>query len=263
LAGSQFANLSDRFDFSAGALPDRVRDMGPQILGWFAGAQQFNPSVPIGNHPWLTSVAAIYLTALAGRLLVLLLRPERDPRGQAWTRIVVARAAKVDFPLYLTAVGVLAVVLFIAGRPVFAGYMRYVLLGLVLPTGLVGALLTLERNASIRALAAGLAIAWAAIMAADHVTFAVRYFRSPEIDARRLVADTLVSEGITTAAAGYWQAYAITFVAGERLRVASTDVVRIQEYQDEFLKGVDRAVVISEQSCPDGRRVGPFYLCKP
>ena len=41
---------------------------------------------------------------------------------------------------------------------------------------------------------------------------------------------------VPVASAGYWQAYEITFLSRERLRVASRDFVRIQEYQDLFIE---------------------------
>ena len=64
-------------------------------------------------------------------------------------------------------------------------------------------------------------------------------------------------------AAGYWHAYVIAFLTGERVRVASNDLVRIQEYQDLFIEQLSRAVMISERPCPDGEAVASLYLCKP
>ena len=65
------------------------------------------------------------------------------------------------------------------------------------------------------------------------------------------------------ASAGYWQAYEITFLARERLRVASRDFVRIQEYQDLYIERMREAVVIQENPCPGGERIAKWYLCEP
>jgi hypothetical protein len=78
-----------------------------------------------------------------------------------------------------------------------------------------------------------------------------------------LVADQLVSDGISTATAGYWDAYVITFLARERLTVASKDFVRIDEYQETFLERIASAVIISDRPCGQGRPIGRFYICAP
>ena len=70
-------------------------------------------------------------------------------------------------------------------------------------------------------------------------------------------------EQIPVAEAGYWGAYAISFIAREQVRVASSDVVRIQEYQKRFFDRSSEAVLISDRACPGGERVARWYLCKP
>ena len=79
----------------------------------------------------------------------------------------------------------------------------------------------------------------------------------------REITEHLVSRRIPVAAAGYWRAYAITFLAQERVRVASNDFVRIQEYQDLLLQHLNDAVILSETACPGGERVLGWYLCRP
>jgi hypothetical protein len=76
-----------------------------------------------------------------------------------------------------------------------------------------------------------------------------------------VLADTLVERGARTAYAPYWTAYTVTFMTGERVRVASTDVVRIDEYQSAALSD-PRAVQIRERPCPGGEQIARFYLCR-
>jgi hypothetical protein len=68
---------------------------------------------------------------------------------------------------------------------------------------------------------------------------------------------------VPVASAGYWQAYVATFLAQERVRVASNDFVRIQEYQDLFFERLRDARVLEERPCPGGERVARWYLCNP
>lgn len=262
-SGSQITNLAARFDFAFAALPERAARLGPQILHWLSGARQVNSSFPLPDRPWIAMVVFVYMALVSGRLALLVLRPTGAANAGLWRTLVAARIARANFAFYLMAVGATATVVFIAGRPVLSGYSRYVLLGLICPIGLIAALLTLEPIPHVRRLAAGVVIVWALISAVDHASITASYIRHPEIDAHRMVADQLLAAGTPVAAAGYWHAYVITFLARERVRVASQDFVRIQEYQDEFLDRIDQAVAISDEPCPGGRLVGVLYICKP
>jgi hypothetical protein len=71
---------------------------------------------------------------------------------------------------------------------------------------------------------------WMVGSTVDHVAFARRYLSGQPSEAREL-ADGLVARGVTIARAPYWIAYKMTFLSRERLKIASTDVVRIDEYQ--------------------------------
>ena len=257
--GSQFTNLANRFDFEPHLLPQRVSILVPRITVWFAGARQVGSSLPVREHPWMAMIAGAFAILASARLAVLLLAPARD--GVTWRAAVAARVRKADFGLYLMAAGFVAIVVFIAGRPALDGVARYVLVGLLFPIGLVASLLTLEPNRSVRTVTAGLVVAWALIMAADHLAFLRSYSRNPDAKAYQLVADRLVSDGISTATAGYWDAYVITFLARERLIVASKDFVRIDEYQQRFAERIASAVIISDRPCHGGRPVARFYIC--
>lgn len=259
--GSQLTNLTERFDFHAGALPERASRLGPQICEWFSGARQVGSVLPIAEHPWIGGVAAIFLTLATARLAMLIVRPSRTTEG--WRSAVAARVTQANFALYLTGVGAVAIAVFVAGRPVLAGFSRYVLLGLAFPIGLIASLLVLEPIRLVRTVTAAILIAWAVLMTRDHVSLATSYMRNPEMNAHRIVADTLVSEGISTATAGYWNAYVITFYARERLKVTAQDFVRIEEYQHQFQDNITQAVAISDRPCPDDRLVGRFYICAP
>jgi hypothetical protein len=258
---SQLTNLTNRFDFAPGLLPERIRLLAPRIAEWFAGARQVGSSLPAPEHPWIAAVAAAFAILASTRVAVVLL----GPRGAEETRraALATRVRKANFALYLMAAGLVAIAAFIAGRPALDGVARYVLVGLLFPIGLVASLLALEPIPALRRVAGGLVVVWALIMAGDHVALLRSYTRNPETNSRQLVADRLVSDGISTATAGYWDAYVITFLARERLTVASKDFVRIDEYQERFLERIATAVIISDRPCRDGTPVGRFYICSP
>jgi hypothetical protein len=259
-AGSQIENLVDRFDFGYGELLDRAARMGPSIVKWFSGAVQIDSALPVRERPWLGLAAGVFLTGVTGRVAFLLLRSESNRiGGRSWSESVSLRVRRANFPIYLALVGAFAIGFFVAGKPVLPGYSRYVLLGIVCPVGLTATLLVLEPLASIRRAATALILAWALLSARDHLYAAAAYARHPGPDPMRVVADALVADGVRVASAGYWRAYVVTFFSRERLHVASQELPRIQEYQDEYAeKG---GVVISDNPCPGGRAVGELYVC--
>ncbi len=259
-AGSQLTNLTDRFDFTPAALPDRASRLLPQIVAWFSGARQLNAVLPVPDRPWIAAVAAAYVVLVAGRLVVLILRPARS--GESWPQQIAERVKCANFPLYLATVGAIAVAIFVASRPAFPPYARYAMLGLVFPIGVVAAVMVLEPAPLMRRAVAGSAIAWALLTAAAHASLTASYARHPDMNVHRIVAERLVAEGVPVATAGYWHAYVITFMAQERLRVTSRDFVRITGYQDEFLQKPGQAVAIFDHPCPGGRQVGLLWVCR-
>jgi len=261
--GSQLQNLVERFDFGYAAVPDRAARIGPALMRWFSGASQVDSTLPVAGHSWLTIAAAVFLVVVALRLAFLIIRPDPDNASpREWRSCIAGHVMRAAFPLYLAIIGALAIVFFVVGKPILPGYSRYVLLGLVFPIGLTGALLTLETVAFMRRSVAVVILGWAALIATDHVAAAVNYVQNPEPSAMRAVADRLVSDGVRIASAGYWRAYVVTFLSQERVHVASQELPRIQLYQDEFLERRDGVVFISDYPCPDGRDIEGVYVCK-
>lgn len=262
--GSQFQNLVDRFDFGFAAAPGRVVSIGPAILAWFSGAGQVDSTLPVSAHPWMTAAATLSVVFAIVRLgMVIVQSGAAAANRQQWWSAVAASVRRAGFPLYLAIVGALAILFFVVGKPVLPGYSRYVLLGIVFPIGLSGALLALEPLLVVRRTVTALLLGWSLLSAADHVSVAAAYSRRPEPNAMRAVADQLVAEGVHVASAGYWRAYVITFFSRERLHVASQELPRIQLYQDEFLERRNDAVLISDYPCAGGRMIEDLYVCKP
>ncbi|MEP7307114.1 MAG: hypothetical protein ABJA98_16500 [Acidobacteriota bacterium] len=267
-SGSQISNLAAQFNWQSGALGERVGQMGIELTAWLTGAIQIDSNLPIRPQSWLLWAGGLALVLAAGRLVWLLIRPDGAeefdrPRFRSHLQAAALRVARTRFAFYILGVGLVAIAAFIAGKPGLQGYSRYVLLGLLVPVGLTAALLRLEPRRILRHLTTVVVVGWGALMAVDHATILLRYARDPPSNPAREIAERLVARRIRVASAGYWEAYAISFIAGERVRVASSDVERIQEYQKLFFDPSNRPVLISERPCPGGERVSRWYICGP
>jgi hypothetical protein len=203
---------------------------------------------------WLGPLLAIAVGILVARLIWLLVRE----RGRVVT-------ASLAFPTYLLLIGVQslgAYGVFKCGV-VGIGTMRYGLLGLAAPIGLVAVYLICEQRRAWQAIAIAATLAVAGVSAADHARLAAEYMFHTPINPRRIVADYLVSHGHRFARAGFWNAYSVTFLAKEKVIVASTDVVFIREYQWLVADDPDSAVSIQPDPCAKGSRVAGLYVCRP
>jgi hypothetical protein len=264
VAGSQVENMINRFNWGGRSIVERIARLAPLMLAWFTGAAQVDTVLPLPDRPWLLRAGATGIVLASGRLLMLLRPFEKDRDGdRIWFQNLCAHISRAQFPLYIMGAGTVALLVFIAGRPAIAGYSRYAILGLLLPVGLTAAVLQLEGRVFARQLVTGLVIAWTALMLVDHARVLRTFVQRPPSNGARKLADGLVERHVPVAIAGYWQAYLVTFLTQEQVRVASRGFVRIQEYQDLFLHQMRDAIVISETACPDAEKIASWYLCKP
>jgi hypothetical protein len=265
-AGSQVYNLLERFAWQPEALAERVVRMGPELLAWFAGANQADAGIPVTNRPWLTWTSGVLVALATGRLLFLMMKGSSDQsdraRGTLAQRLR-SQVRRAPFAFYILGVGIVAVAAFVAGKPVLNGYSRYVVLGALVPVGLTASVLAVEWRPALRRFVVATVLIWTALSLGDHAKLLASVVRNPPISPNRQIANRLVERRIPVAAAGYWRAYVIAFLAREQVRVASNDWVRIQKYQELFADHLSEAVVISESPCVGGEPVASLYLCKP
>lgn len=266
-SGSQVANLVGRFQWNAAELQQRITNLGAAIITFFSGATQMESQLPIPSRPWLGWTAGIAaMLGLLRTVWLLLGLSLSDRASSAHSRLQRMRAqvARTEFAVYVFAVGAAAVVAFISAKPVLFGYSRYTLLGLLAPVGLTAIVLSLDPNRFVRRSTVLVVVAWAALMTVDHTRLILAFEREPPPNPKRQLADYLVAHGITTAAGGYWRAYEVTFLTGERVRIASVDVIRIAEYQDLL---PEHPVTIADRPCAEGagkaEQVAGMYVCRP
>jgi hypothetical protein len=167
------------------------------------------------------------------------------------------------FCAYLMLVGLQAIVVCALTRcgPVELPHMRYMLLALFFPVGLVGAYLGSESNQLPRRAVVAVVLLWASANAWSHTRLVHEYAFHEPAASYRAVADYLVSRGIPYARGDYWTAYHVTFLANERAIVASDDIVRVEEYQRLVDGHASSAVSISRRRCAGGVPVGGLYVC--
>lgn len=103
-----------------------------------------------------------------------------------------------EFATYLWLVGLQALAVYALMRcgEVQVGTMRYALLALFAPIGLVAGYLAAETSRVFRRLAVALVLVWAGSAAVDHVRLASQYLFDRPIYAHRVLADRLVADDI-------------------------------------------------------------------
>jgi hypothetical protein len=208
--------------------------------------------------PWLWPVFG--LTCLAGLIRVAwLLRSVPDARApSAWA-----------FPAYLFVTGAITALAYDIGRcgDVHVMTLRYALLAILAPIGLAAAWLRIEPRVRVRAGIVAFLGAWSVYSLAGHGRLLNEYVRHTPPAYRRVVADYLVAHHIELARSDYWTGYQVTFLARERVVVATDGVWRVLSYHEQEKANPGRAYTISRTPCPDGRGVevypGVYWICDP
>ena len=250
-AASQFDNLSNRASFVAAEIPSRSAAMLLHDLPRLLGASVVEETVARQGHDWMFWPLVAGLTAAMLRTGFVL----------TWGRG--PRVHLSAFGWYVLGVGVASAVGYVASRPVSAVIDRYFLLGLFIPAGIVAIFLAHEPDRWPRRAMLSLVLIWTLASGVDHVRLLQRVRGTAAPDPSRALADALVARGVHTAEAGYWRAYKLTFLSGERVKIASNDFIRIDEYQNLAAAEGDRLIGIREEPCPRGEKIAGWYLCQP
>jgi len=188
--------------------------------------------------------------------------------GAIVTRIATERrwSREYDFCAYLVLTALFSCAGYVIGRcgqVGSVGLMRYELLSLVGLAG-VGAWGLKTGAPWVRRAWMMLALAIAVIAGVAHVQMIAQYVRHPPASPKHAIARQLEARGIRYATADYWMAYAITFLTKEQTKVASTDLVRIREYNRLADAHPAETIRISREPCADGYRViEGVYFCGP
>lgn len=165
--------------------------------------------------------------------------------------------------LYLLLVGAVstAVFVFATCAPVSVTSLRYNLLGVMLA---IGALVLLI-SARVRGLPVAIGmvmLAWTLANLRPMLDVTREYTVSEPADLRQIAADVLIAKGIRVAWGEFRLAYHLTFLADEQVRVAATDVNRIQEYVNAAHAAPTPTVALTPCISAQELAFG-IYLCPP
>ncbi len=209
------------------------------IFGWTARPHVF------GHHTIVTGgvrMAVLFVSALAAGVVVVVQKREQVVRSDRWM-----------LPCYLVLVAIQAALVYAVLGCAVRGWplARYTLLTMFLPIGVFTLALSVDPGVRWRRVILSLIAIWALFTVTDHTRYLSACIRHPLARPYRDLANLLEAEGVKYAWAPYWTAYELDFLTRERVTVASSDVVRIVEYQ-RILQEHDReSVQISEESpCP-------------
>jgi hypothetical protein len=243
MPASEAQNLSERANVEVSEFPARagvmVLDHIPRLAGASAGA-----TGPLrGGMAWLL-VACLGLTLARG---LALWRPS-------------ARA--FPFGLYVLGLGAAAAAGYVVTRPAGENTARYYLLVVFVPVGILATALANETRAWLRRVMLVAVVVWAAASGVDHANNFARYHSGAEPDAARALADALVAQHVAVAQTGYWRAYKLTFMTGERVKLAATDLARIDEYEHLAAQAGPSLLTLEDQPCPGGIPVADSFLCR-
>ena len=183
------------------------------------------------------------------------------------TRVLAERQWKREYDVcaYLVLTALLSCAGYIVARCGDVGFvlMRYELLSLVGMVGLGGWGL-LVSGTWIRRVWIVIAGAVVAISAMSHASMLAQYVSHPPVSAKEVLARELQARGIRYATANYWIAYSVTFLRQEQTTIASTDLVRIREYNRLIDAHPAETIHITREPCPNGHRsLTGLFFCPP
>jgi hypothetical protein len=148
----------------------------------------------------------------------------------------------------------------IPGRPPL---LRYLLLGLLLPIGCFGLFMRREPSRALRAAVPAAFAIWAAANLLDNGRLLRVSLGDPPSNEHGVLADYLVNHHIEYARAVYWDAYAVDFLARERVIVASVDLIRIEQYQRLVDRHAASAYSLARIPCRGGAQVASWCVQPP
>lgn len=200
-----------------------------------------------------------------GTLAVITVRLSRDSlTGEGLT--VMRQSDRAVFARYLTLTGAFTALAYPLSCNVALHtppLLRYLLLAVLIPIGLTAWFFARERSPLWRGLVAAALVVWSAANLADNIRLIRTAVADPPVSEHRALADYLVAHRIRYARAIYWDAYVVDFLSRERVTVASTDIIRIPEYQDEVEAHAADAVVLQRMLCSGDEQIASWCVQRP
>lgn len=248
--------LRNRIEWDPAAIPTRLAALPDELFAQLLGVKAIQPRVVAIGSPvrvgWPELAPILAVIALVWPLA--LLPGGRGPRGA------------LIFPGYLLIVGTQSALFYAITREPSVYLLRYALLALLIPVGVAAILLQPWRSWGVRVGTAAVLALVAGATAIDHLRVLQQSYRGAPPLRFADAAARLSERGVSIGRAGYWRSYAITFLTRERVKLTSTEVLRIQEYENLANAAEPAVLLLQEQPCLPGvpeDRVGVWFLCGP
>lgn len=249
VSSAPLANLAARVQIDLAGAPRRALAVIARDVRILVGGRGVTQIAAQGRD-WLGLLLAVFAVLAVGRVLHLLVRRQ----------VPVADAA---MGWYVLGIGILAVVGYVLTRPGEVVTPRYLLLSLFMPCGLTAVWWCLEPQRRVRIGIAATVLVWASVSAVDTWRQFDRFASGRTGDGMAPIIAALDARGITLAEGPHWRAYKITFLTQERIVVASTDLVRVQQYRMRADDAGPGLVRIQMEPCGDEPSVGGVFICEP
>ncbi|MCA1585335.1 MAG: hypothetical protein LC791_11410, partial [Acidobacteria bacterium] len=211
----------------------------------------------IAGHAWVTPVVVTLVASgiVCGVWTLAKTRGARHPAPPATSH---------ELGWYLVLVGVSS----IAGyglancNPIDILTLRYDLLAMMVPVGAVALALSSPAHTIVKVVIGLAVVLWAAANLRDINGVTWQYRHAEPADMRQIAADVLVARGVPAAWAEFRIAYHISYLSRERIKVAASDVGRIDEYAE--LARAPGTPTIAGVACAKGQEIAiGVYLCPP
>jgi hypothetical protein len=238
-----------------GRLRHAVAEALPDMLG--ASRHSLSRYGVLGGLDVGSAIAGV---ALGVAVVLCVMRLASQPRGSH------ATPASDAFVLYVGLIGFLTLLAYGLNTGISPGdppVVRYLLFTLLLPVALLAHFFLREQQSAWRTGVVALVCTWAMFNVVDNVRLVRQYIQSPPPHPHRQIADYLVAENIRYARAGYWDAYAITFLSAEKVIVASAEKVRVTAYQTAVAQNSSNAVTLWRQPCDYQPQVSEWCVKQP
>jgi hypothetical protein len=253
--GLQAASLAGQMCLTRGDLVDHGRALATEALPTLFGMipaplSAFRMTTDfVGGHFWVWWVV-VGAALFAGVRLI-------TATGQS---------GRSGFAVYLTLTGIFTALAYPLSCNVALHtppLLRYLLLATLIPVGMTAWFLARERSPLLRGLVVSVVIVWSGANLVDNVRLIDVTITNPPVSEHRQLVDYLLAHRIRYARAIYWDAYVVDFLSRERVTTASTDIIRIPEYQDEVEAHASEAVMLQRVPCSGEERVASWCVQRP
>jgi hypothetical protein len=226
----------------------------PEMFGarhYMVGAYGIPGTLQVGSVLCGAALALALLVAVGRSLWLWRDRDGQPPRE--WRQ----------FCMYFAALAVLNLLLYGLNGGIAINLppiLRYALFTPLLAIAIVASYFFRDRSPRWRGAVAALVLLWAVGSVVDNARLAIHLDRNPPPKPHRRMATYLEATGVKYARATYWDAYVITFLAQERVIVASTTTVRISAYQSEVDAHAAQSVTLQRLPCEAPKKVAAWCI---